>query len=118
MKSVWRIELFGGLRAQREHLQDDSQCAPQVITRFSTQKIGARLAYLAYHPQQVHSREILIDSLWPESPPKAGRLSLRVALNTLGLLLEPDGLPPGSVILIENASRFWWASTSLLRCAR
>jgi len=43
-----RIELLGGLRvAQGE----------RVITRFSTQKTGALLGYLAYYGDRAHPRE-------------------------------------------------------------
>jgi hypothetical protein len=45
MEPVWRIELFGGLRARR---------GDQVVTRFRTQKTGALLAYLAYYCQRTH----------------------------------------------------------------
>ena len=66
MAERWRIELLGGLRA----------CGlphgGRVITRFRTHKTGALLAYLAYHLRQQHPREVLIELLWPASPPENG----------------------------------------------
>ena len=67
-----RIELFGGLRA----IVGDRE-----ITRFRTQKTGALLAYLAFHPRP-HSREVLIDILWPESAIETGRNNLNLALSS------------------------------------
>ena len=78
----WRIELFGGLRAcQGDH----------TITRFSTQKTASLLARLAYYRSQNHSREELIELLWPGVQEHLGRQSLRQALTTLRHFLEPAG---------------------------
>src|SRR5690349_3422098 len=59
MNESWRITLLGGLRAQ--------QGAQVLITRFRTQKVASLFAYLAYYLRQAHSREILVEMLWPES---------------------------------------------------
>ena len=40
MNAQWRIELFGGLRAEYPSRE---------VTRFSTQKTAVLLAYLAHH---------------------------------------------------------------------
>src|SRR5579871_4092734 len=90
LTEVWRIELLGGLRAR---------LGPHTLTRFATYKAGALLAYLAYFPQRPHPREALAEQLWPDALPSAGRLSLRVALNSLRRQLEPPGVPTGSVLL-------------------
>jgi len=67
----WMIEMLGGLRA----------VAPErVVARFRTQKTGALLAYLAYHPERPHLREELIELLWPQEVPDASRNSLSTAL--------------------------------------
>jgi predicted ATPase/DNA-binding SARP family transcriptional activator len=92
MDTPWRIELFGGLRAS---------LGSQVITRFSTRKAGALLAYLAYFPQRSHSREELIEIFWTDAPLEAGRNSLRVALNSLRRRLELPGMPRGSVLVAD-----------------
>src|SRR5207237_1550517 len=71
----------------------------RVITRFSTRQTASLLAYLAYHSYRPHPRELLIEQLWPETAPRAGRLRLRVALSSLRRQLEPPGVPPGAVIV-------------------
>ena len=68
MDQPWQIELFGWLRATQ---------GDRVVARFRTQRAGSLLAYLAYHLDRSHPREALIEVLWPESDPHAGRTSLR-----------------------------------------
>jgi DNA-binding SARP family transcriptional activator len=95
MESVWRIDLFGGLRATRgDHL----------VTRFRTQKTAALLAYLAYHLRRTHAREVLVDLHWPDDDPEAARHKLSVALSWLRHMLEPPGVPDGSVLVTERFS--------------
>ena len=89
-----RIEMFGGLRIRQ---------GDRVVARFSTYKTGALLAYLAYHPR-LHSRESVIDLLWPDSPPSAGRASLNMALSSLRKQLEPPGVPRGAVLQTFRSS--------------
>ncbi|HZP83418.1 MAG TPA: hypothetical protein VFB21_17370 [Chthonomonadaceae bacterium] len=48
MHQQLRITLLGGLCVQQ---------GERTVTRFKSQKIGALLAYLAYHLQQAHPRE-------------------------------------------------------------
>jgi DNA-binding SARP family transcriptional activator len=91
--ALWRIELLGWLRAVS---------ANRVVTRFRTHKTGALLAYLAYYHDRPHPREVLIELLWPESEPRAGRGSLRKALSSLRLQLEPPDVPPGAIILADG----------------
>jgi non-specific serine/threonine protein kinase len=92
---VWTIRLLGGLKAERPDRE---------ITRFRTQKTGALLAYLAYHMARTHSREALIDMLWPDAPLDSGRNSLSIALSSLRHQLEPPGVPAGSVIVADRLS--------------
>src|ERR1041385_6829023 len=91
----WHIQLLGSLRLQ----QRDT-----TITRFKTQKIAGLLAYLAYHLQQAHPREVLIDLFWPESAPEAGRASLSVALSSLRNQLEPPGTPANAILRADRFS--------------
>lgn len=79
----WRIELLGGLRAS---------CGDLELTRFGSRKISALLARLAMFPRRSHSREELIDLLWPDADLDTGRNRLRQALATLRRSLEPPGL--------------------------
>src|SRR5947207_77991 len=95
MNDPWRVRLFGGLRAQR---------GEQVITRFKTQKVASLFAYLAFHLRQAHSREILIELLWPESDTPTLRNSLSVALSSLRNQFEPPGIPQGTVIRADRFS--------------
>jgi predicted ATPase/DNA-binding SARP family transcriptional activator len=91
----WRIRLFRGLHAQNGAV---------VFNRFKTQKIASLLAYLAYERRHTHSREVLIEMLWPDSSAEAGRASLSVALSSLRNQLEPPGTPAHSVIRADRFS--------------
>src|SRR5690348_15884607 len=93
MTALWRIELFGALCAQR---------AGQKVLRFRTQKAANLLGYMAFYLGQPHSREVLSESLWPESDVAASRHRLRMALSSLRHQLEPPGVPPGSVIVADR----------------
>src|SRR4051794_33323421 len=95
MNESCRIEMLGWLRA----IQGD-----RVIARFVTHKTGALLAYLAHHPQRSHPRESLVELLWPESSPGAGRNNLSKALTSLRHQLEPPGVPPGAVIRADRGT--------------
>ena len=90
-----RIELLGGLRVVR---------GSRVTTRFRTHKTAALLAFLAYHIHHSHSRELLIDMLWPDMTPEAGRNSLSMALSSLRSLLErgEEGKTPGSRVVLAG----------------
>jgi predicted ATPase/DNA-binding SARP family transcriptional activator len=89
----WTIELFGGLRAA----QGDN-----AITHFRSQKTGALLAYLAYFKNRVHSREALIELLWPDSDPEAGRNSFKTELSWLRGRLEPSKEVSGQVLISDR----------------
>ncbi|WP_394793210.1 tetratricopeptide repeat protein [Armatimonas sp.] len=93
MNEPWSIQLFGGLRVRQ---------AERVITRFRTQKTGALLAFLAYHKQHSHAREVLIELFWPETTPESGRHNLSHALSSLRSLLEPPGVPAGTVLIADR----------------
>jgi DNA-binding SARP family transcriptional activator len=95
MSDPWRVTLLGGLRAQR---------GEQVITRFKTQRVAALFAYLAFHLRQAHSREVLIELLWPESEVPTLRNSLSVALSSLRHQFEPPGVPQGTVLRADRFS--------------
>ena len=92
--AICRVEMLGGLRVVQ---------AGRVITRFRTYKTGALLAYLAYFSRP-HPREALIEMLWPDCEPDAGRNSLSKALSSLRNQVEPPGVAPaGSVIVADRA---------------
>jgi predicted ATPase len=91
--AVWQIQLLGGLRATHGN---------SVIAQFPSRPIAMLLARLALEPQRRHSREELIELLWPEVDLDVGRNRLRQVLSTLRRLLEPPDVPPYSVL---NADR-------------
>jgi predicted ATPase/DNA-binding SARP family transcriptional activator/uncharacterized protein HemY len=93
MNGLLRISLLGGLRVQR---------GEEIVTHFRTQKTGSLLAYLACYAARSHPREELVDLLWPDTEPEAGRSSLRTALSALRQLLEPSGIVPGSVLVADR----------------
>jgi predicted ATPase/DNA-binding SARP family transcriptional activator len=94
MTPPWTILLLGGLRVQHEKRQ---------VTRFRTQKAASLLAYLALHPAP-QPRETLIDQLWPDAEMETGRHNLSNALTFLRHVLEPPGIPAGTVLLADRAS--------------
>ena len=67
----WRIEMLGWLRAVRGDFS---------VSRFQTQKTGLLLAYLALYQERSHTREALIEALWPEVDPALGRNRLKQAV--------------------------------------
>ena len=94
MEAVCRVEMLGGLRVVQ---------AGRVVTRFRTYKTGALLAFLAFYPRP-HPREHLIEMLWPDGEPDAGRNSLSKALSSLRNQVEPPGVvPAGAVIVADRA---------------
>src|SRR5579872_3366721 len=94
MNTVWQINLLGCLMAQRDE---------RVIRRFQTGKTGALLARLAYDLKQDHSRDVLIEQIWPETDLYAGRHCLSQALYSLRLQLEPPGIPAGTIVVANHA---------------
>jgi DNA-binding SARP family transcriptional activator len=95
MDAPWRIQLLGGLHAER---------GERVVTRFRMQKAAALLAYLAYHRGRSHPREVLIELLWPECEVDVARHRLSVALSLLRQQLEPSGVAGGLVLVADHFS--------------
>ncbi|HTE17582.1 MAG TPA: hypothetical protein VK689_04280, partial [Armatimonadota bacterium] len=95
---MWHIQLFGGLMARS---------ADRTATRFRTQKAAALLAYLAFHCRESappSPREVLVEMLWPEAELDAGRHNLSNALSALRHVLEPPGVPPGTILRTYRAT--------------
>ena len=93
MDTPWQFQLLGKLSAQRGDL---------AVARFATSRIGALLARLVLSSGSAHSREELIELLWPDGDQDAGRLSLRVALASLRRQIEPPDVPPGSILIADR----------------
>lgn len=90
-----RIELFDGLRLL---------VGNTVTTRFRTQKTAALLAYLAYSAGRRHAREALIELIWPECEPAAGRHNLSNALSSLRVQIEPGSMASGSILAVDRST--------------
>ncbi len=90
MNTGWFIRLLGGLHAER---------AGADLVRFQTRKTGGLLAYLAYHLNQNHSRDTLIEHIWPELDCDGARACLSTALHSLRRQLESPDVLGASVIL-------------------
>jgi len=88
MEPVWKVELFGGVRAVR---------GDTAVGRFRVQKAASLLGYLAYY-RRPHARELLIEHFWEDDDPATGRHKLSVALSALRQVLEPADVPDGAVI--------------------
>jgi predicted ATPase/DNA-binding SARP family transcriptional activator len=93
MLEPWRVRLLGWLRLTR---------GGQTLSRFPTRQAASLLAALAYHTGRPQPREALMEMLWPGSDPDAARNRFRVTLSSLRKVLEPPGIPAGSVL---NANR-------------
>ena len=91
----WRVRLLGGVRA------DDGE---QSIERFGSGRVAALLARLAMYPSRRHSREELVELLWPGVDIDAGRNRLRQSLFALRALLEPPSPLPRPVIVADRGS--------------
>ncbi len=90
----WRVEMFGGLVGRQRGY---------VISRFRTRKTADLLAYLAFYRNRAHSREEIVEILWPDSDLDSGRHSLRQALTSLRRQFEPPGTPAGSVLIADRS---------------
>jgi DNA-binding SARP family transcriptional activator len=97
MVKRWRIELFDGLRAR---LLDER--GGRTVAEFESRKVASLLAYLAFYRERRHLREMLAEGLWPEERVEATRERFRHALSQLRHLLEPEKVPPGSVLVADR----------------
>lgn len=84
LQPTWQMQLLGDVRVYGP--------GGRVITKFLTSKHALLLAFLAYKPGAVHARDVLVDMLWPGSPPAAGKSNLRAVLASLRKQLEPADL--------------------------
>ena len=95
----WHIELLGGLRLAA---LGGGATAPPPITHFESHKTAALLAFLALHPERVHPREELCAFLWPDAELSVGRNRLKQALASLRRMMEPPGVPHGSILAADR----------------
>jgi predicted ATPase/DNA-binding SARP family transcriptional activator len=90
-----RVQLLGGLCLRSNGT---------AVNRFRTRKCTELLAYLARHLGNRSSREVLIEMLWPDCEPKAGRNRLSVALSHLRSHFEILGRDARRIVVSDNAS--------------
>src|SRR5262245_34804762 len=90
---ISRIALFGALEIVHD------QAAP---LRPSTQRVLALLGYLIAHHDVPHSRDKLVDLLWPDLAPRQGRRMLSDTLWRARRLLTPPGHPDTPSLLITG----------------
>ena len=93
MQFPWRINLLGGLSAQR---------GESSAVHFETRQTASLLAYLAFYPNRTHSREVLAEQVWPEEDGDATRSRLRTALWALRRTLETGEAQSGSVLISDR----------------
>jgi predicted ATPase/DNA-binding SARP family transcriptional activator len=77
----WRLTLFGPFRA--EHNGRSAE--------FRTRKTAGLLAYLAYYSGRSVSKEVLVETFWPDADAESGRHSLRMAVSSLRSALAEPG---------------------------
>ena len=92
-EGLWRLQLLGGLRAA---------CGTALLEKFQTQKTASLLAYFAFYSHRRHTREEIIDLLWPDAEPEAGRNRLSQALVWLRPHLELSADVRGTVLLADR----------------
>ena len=88
-----KIELLGGLRLT---------VGAESVTHFRTRKTAELLAYLAYFHRQRHSREVLVEMLWPECDMDAGRHNLSMALSSLRRKPSDNPADAGQSLLLAD----------------
>jgi predicted ATPase/DNA-binding SARP family transcriptional activator/Tfp pilus assembly protein PilF len=92
---TWEFLLLGGLQVRQ---------GDRTALRSPTRKTASLLAYLAYYVDQPHSRDEIITIFWPGHPLDAGRNNLRVTLNALRRLLEPEPASAHIVLLADRTT--------------
>jgi predicted ATPase len=92
--SYWNITLLGKVSVRFGESE---------VTRFDSNRVVALLARLALFPERIHPREELIELLWPEVDPVAGRNRFRNTLSSLRRQLE---LPSrtGDLFIVDRHS--------------
>ena len=84
---------------------------------FTSDKVRALLAYLAAQPERPHRREMLAGLLWPESPERSARASLRNALARLRHAIDDHHADPPLLTVTYQTILFSPSSQSRLDIA-
>ncbi len=84
---------------------------------FTSDKVRDLLAYLAAQPERPHRREMLAGLLWPESPERSARASLRNALARLRHAIDDHHADPPLLTVTYQTILFSPSSQSRLDIA-
>jgi len=90
-----QVQVLGKLRLWHDDM---------VIDRFPTRRVEELFAFLLLNQRREHTREHLIDILWPDHPPTNGRASLSTALWRMSAVFRSMGLAPDGYL---SSSRDW-----------
>jgi len=91
-QDMWHVELLGDFRVLR---------GGRVVDKFHTRQTALLLAYLTVFPRR-HSREELIDLLWPDADLESGRSRLSQAIWRLRQILQAPDQSSADVSLIAD----------------
>ena len=93
-----RVQLLGAFVAERAGVR-------AIPARTAARQLVALLALYAGRPQR---REALIEALWPDSPPGAGRNRFDVALHDARRALDPGAGPRGPFAVLRSEAGLVW----------
>ncbi len=82
----------------------------RVLSRPSTQKARALLAYLAMRAGCAISREVLIETFWPDVAPESARQSLKTALWSIRRTIREGGFDPSAFLTADHFTVCWRAA--------
>ncbi len=88
-----QIFLFGCVRVIVNDLPVEEKLTP------TSKKL---LAFLLLQRQRLYPREVLADKFWSESSQEKARASLNTALWRLRCILEPEGVPRGTYLIVTS----------------
>lgn len=93
--ALFEVKAFGRLQIG---------CNGTVVSAFPTRKAEELLAYLLLHQGVPHSRDKLVEILWPGAPADNGRGRLSTTLWRIRVLLDKLGLSPDSYLETSSDS--------------
>jgi DNA-binding SARP family transcriptional activator len=88
-----QVHVFGKLRLQHGEAR---------VETFPTRRVEELLGYLILNPKTRHTREKLIDTLWPDIPLRNGRASLSTALWRLRTVFDRLKLLSGDFLITNR----------------
>ena len=86
----------------------------QLVTDFESNKVRALLAYLAVEADRSHTRDRLVDLLWPHSHDQGAHANLRHALASLRHTIGDHEATPPFLLITRDTIQFNTASDYVL----